>query len=188
MNQSDKEIANEKSKLRDFYRKERKSRFISDSWLHILTSTEFTDSAGKKENIASYLSYDVEPSTAEINKQLLASGANLFLPRMLKNHDLEWVQWLGREDQLKKVGKFFEPIGDAVDVELDVIIVPALHIDRAGNRLGQGGGSYDRALARTSAWKIALVHPGEITSESIPTTAFDQRVNAAATPTMLVRF
>jgi 5-formyltetrahydrofolate cyclo-ligase len=188
VNQSDKEIANEKSKLRDFYRKERKLRFISDSWLHILTAAEFTDSPSKKRNIASYLSYDVEPSTIDLNKQILASGANLFLPRMLKNHDLEWVPWLGQENQLKKVGKFFEPIGDAIDIALDVIIVPALHIDRSGNRLGQGGGSYDRALARTSAWKIALVHPGEISSESIPTTAFDQKVNAAATPTMLVRF
>jgi len=188
VNQSDKEIANEKSKLRDFYRKERKLRFISDSWLHILTAAEFTDSPSKKQNIASYLSYDVEPSTIDLNKQILASGANLFLPRMLKNHDLEWVPWLGQENQLKKVGKFFEPIGDAIDIALDVIIVPALHIDRSGNRLGQGGGSYDRALARTSAWKIALVHPGEISSESIPTTAFDQKVNAAATPTMLVRF
>jgi 5-formyltetrahydrofolate cyclo-ligase len=188
VNQSDKEIANEKSKLRDFYRKERKLRFISDSWLHILTAAEFIDLPSKKQNIASYLSYDVEPSTIDLNKQILASGANLFLPRMLKNHDLEWVPWLGQENQLKKVGKFFEPIGDAVDIPLDVIIVPALHIDRSGNRLGQGGGSYDRALARTSAWKIALVHPGEISSESIPTTAFDQKVNAAATPTMLVRF
>ena len=188
MNQSDKEIANEKSKLRDFYRKERKFRFISDSWLHILTSAEFTNSTSKKKNIASYLSYDVEPSTIDLNKQILASGANLFLPRMLKNHDLEWVPWLGQENQLKKVGKFFEPIGDAIDVALDVIIVPALHIDRSGNRLGQGGGSYDRALARTSAWKIALVHPGEITSETLPTSEFDQKVDAAATPTMLVRF
>lgn len=186
MSQNEKEIANQKSKLRDFYRKERKSRFIGDTWLHILNAVEFSEL--KRKNIASYLSYDVEPSTIEINKQILATGAKLFLPRMLKNNDLEWVPWNGQENQLKKVGKHFEPIGDAIDVALDVIIVPALHIDRSGNRLGQGGGSYDRALARTSAWKIALVHPGEITSEPLPTATFDQKVNAAATPTMLVRF
>ena len=186
MSKDEKEISNLKSKLRDFYRKERKSRFIGDSWLHILNAVEFSEL--KNKNIGSYLSYDVEPSTVEVNKQILATGANLFLPRMLKNNDLEWVLWNGDENQLKKVGKFFEPIGDAVDVELDVIIIPALHIDRSGNRLGQGGGSYDRALARTSAWKVALVHTGEITSEPLPTAPFDQRVNAAATPTMLVRF
>lgn len=186
MSKSEKEIANLKSKMRDFYRKERKARFISDSWLHILNASEFVDI--KNKNIASYLSYDFEPSTIDINKKILASGANLFLPRMLKNKDLEWVPWSGQNDQLKKVGKLLEPIGEAVNVTLDAIIVPALHIDRSGNRLGQGGGSYDRALALTSAWKIALVHPGEITSELLPTDSFDQKVNAAATPTMLVRF
>jgi 5-formyltetrahydrofolate cyclo-ligase len=89
VSKDEKEIANLKSKLRDFYRKERKSRFISDSWLHILSAVEFTEL--KNNNIGSYLSYDVEPSTIDINKQILASGAKLFLPRMLKNNDLEWV-------------------------------------------------------------------------------------------------
>ncbi|MEI7561111.1 MAG: 5-formyltetrahydrofolate cyclo-ligase [Actinomycetes bacterium] len=186
MSKDEKEIANTKSQLRDFYRKERKARFIADSWLHILSAVEFTDSTSK--NFASYLSYDVEPSTIDINKKLIQSGANLFLPRVLKNNDVEWVQWSGDEKQLKKVGKILEPIGAAVEQKLDVIIVPALHIDQDGNRLGQGGGSYDRALARSSAWKVALVHPGEITSEALPTNAYDQKVDAAATPMMLIRF
>ena len=186
MSKDEKEIANTKRQLRDFYRKERKARFITDSWLHILSAVEFTDLTSK--NIASYLSYDVEPTTIDINKKLLQSGANLFLPRVLKNNDMEWVQWLGEENQLKKVGKILEPIGAAVDVSLDVIIVPALHIDQDGNRLGQGGGSYDRVLARSSAWKVALVHPGEITSDALPTNAFDQKVDAAATPSMLIRY
>jgi 5-formyltetrahydrofolate cyclo-ligase len=186
VSRDDKEIANSKSQLRDFYRKVRNSRFIADSWLHILGAAEFTESTSK--NFASYLSYDVEPSTIDINKQIIQSGANLFLPRVLKNNDLEWVQWSGDEKQLKKVGKIFEPIGVAAEPKLDVIIVPALHIDQDGNRLGQGGGSYDRALARSSAWKVALVHPGEITSEALPTNAFDQKVDAAATPMMLIRF
>ena len=69
-----------------------------------------------------------------------------------------------------------------------VIIVPALHVDRDGNRLGQGGGSYDRALARSDAWKIALLHKGEITNEPLPVEPHDQKVSAAATPEIMVRF
>ena len=113
MSKDEKEIANTKSQLRDFYRKERKARFIADSWLHILSAAEFTNSNSK--NFASYLSYDVEPSTIDINKKLIQSGANLFLPRVLKNNDIEWVQWSGDEKQLKKVGKILEPIGTAVE-------------------------------------------------------------------------
>ena len=71
---------------------------------------------------------------------------------------------------------------------IDCIIVPALRIDRSGNRLGQGGGSYDRALKKLDCWKIALVHHGELTSEAIPTEPHDQRVSAAATPDLIARF
>jgi 5-formyltetrahydrofolate cyclo-ligase len=107
---------------------------------------------------------------------------------MLATGDLEWVSWNGDPNNLKQVGKILEPIGQASNPQLDVIIIPALHIDQKGNRLGQGAGSYDRALAKTSAWKVALVHPGEITNEPLPTNEFDQSVDAAATPSMLVRF
>ena len=177
-------ISEAKSKLREQYRKERQARFIADSWIHILNISEFQN----KLKIASYISYDFEPITSDINKKLIESGVSLYLPRLLKNNDLEWVKWNGQAANLKKSGKVLEPIGESEAVDFDVIITPALHIDRSGNRLGQGGGSYDRVLARSMAWKIALVHPGEITSDPLPVCDFDQKVNAAATPTMVVRF
>ena len=178
------EISQAKTLLRDQYRRQRTDSFINDSWLHIITATEIIG----KQSIASYVSYGVEPSTEDLNQKLIADGIHIYLPRTLKNNDLEWVFWDGNPKNLKKVGKVFEPIGAAVEPQLDVIIVPALHIDQSGNRLGQGGGSYDRALAKSNAWKIALVHPGEITSDPLPVTEFDQRVNAAATPSAIIRF
>ena len=174
-----------KSQLRKQYRKERQDRFMKESWLHILTAKEVKD----VQNVGTYISYEFEPETGDLNQKLLASGKRLFLPRMLKNNDLEWVSWDGEQENLKKSGKSLEPIGNAeTDIKLEVIIVPALHVDREGNRLGQGGGSYDRALARSAAWKIALLHRGELTSQSLPVEAHDQKVNAAATPEIIVRF
>ena len=174
-----------KSQLRKQYRKERQDRFMKESWLHILTAKEVKD----VQNVGTYISYEFEPETSDLNQKLLASGKRLFLPRMLKNNDLEWVSWDGKQENLKKSGKSLEPIGNAeTDIKLEVIIVPALHVDREGNRLGQGGGSYDRALARSAAWKIALLHRGELTSQSLPVEAHDQKVSAAATPEIIVRF
>ena len=173
-----------KSELRKLYRRQRADRFNSESWLHILSATELKGAT----NIASYISYEFEPETSDINQRLIKDGKKVFLPRLLENNDIQWVSWNGSSENLTKVEKIFEPIGDAVEVELDVIILPALHVDRMGNRLGQGGGSYDRALSRSKAFKIALLHYGELTSEILPVQPHDEKVDATATPEIIVRF
>ena len=173
-----------KSELRKLYRRQRADRFNTESWLHILTASELKGAT----NIASYISYEFEPETSDINQRLIKDGKKVFLPRLLENNDIQWVSWNGSSENLKKVEKIFEPIGDAVEVELDVIILPALHVDRMGNRLGQGGGSYDRALSRSKAFKIALLHYGELTSEILPVQPHDEKIDAAATPEIIVRF
>ena len=179
-------VTNEKkSMLRKQYRKERADRFISESWLHILSANEFREVS----KIGSYISYEFEPETSDINQRIISSGKTLYLPRLLKNNDLEWVTWDGDNGKLKKSGKTLEPVGEAVEnIQLDVIILPALHVDRTGNRLGQGGGSYDRYLARSNAWTIALLHRGELTSEILPVEPHDQKIQAAATPEIIGRF
>ena len=173
-----------KSELRKLYRRQRADRFNTESWLHILSASELKNAT----NVASYISYEFEPETSDINQRLIKDGKKVFLPRLLENNDIQWVSWNGSSENLKKVEKIFEPIGDAVEVELDVIILPALHVDRMGNRLGQGGGSYDRALSRSKAFKIALLHYGELTSEILPIQPHDEKVDAAATPEIVVRF
>ena len=173
-----------KSELRKLYRRQRADRFNTESWLHILSATELKDAT----NIASYISYEFEPETSDINQRLIKDGKKVFLPRLLENNDIQWVSWNGSSENLTKVEKIYEPIGDAVEVELDVIILPALHVDRMGNRLGQGGGSYDRALSRSKAFKIALLHYGELTSEILPIQPHDEKIDAAATPEIIVRF
>ena len=173
-----------KSELRKLYRRQRADRFNTESWLHILSATELKNAT----NVASYISYEFEPETSDINQRLIKDGKKVFLPRLLENNDIQWVSWNGSSENLTKVEKIYEPIGDAVEVELDVIILPALHVDRMGNRLGQGGGSYDRALSRSKAFKIALLHYGELTSEILPVQPHDEKVDATATPEIIVRF
>ncbi|CAB4758736.1 unannotated protein [freshwater metagenome] len=174
-----------KQELRKRFRSERSLRDLAESWTHILTSSEF-DGA---KTIATYISYGDEPQTKDLNTALLKSGKKLVLPRILKDKDLEWVSWNGDPSKLAKNGKTLEPIGEAISGEtIDIAIVPALHVTREGHRLGQGGGSYDRALAKISAWRIALIYSGELTVEPFPVEPHDVKLNAVATPDLIVRF
>ena len=159
---------------------------MPQSWLHLLQSSEIRDA----KVIASYHSYGFEPETSDINEEIIRRGHVLLLPRTLSNKDIEWVIWSGSEDSLKRHGKTYEPTGPKFEDEprIDVVIVPALAIDPFGNRMGQGGGSYDRALGRTDAWKVGLVGAAELIQQTLPSEPHDKKLNAAATPTLLLRF
>ncbi|MSO43091.1 MAG: 5-formyltetrahydrofolate cyclo-ligase [Candidatus Planktophila sp.] len=174
-----------KKELRERLRRERSQKFIPSNFNIILKSPEIVAAS----TIASYFSYGVEPSTTEINQALLKAGKRLLLPR-INGEVLEWIEWSGDESQLKVTKNLSEPIGEAVSNldGIDVMVVPALHIDQHGYRLGQGGGYYDRALAYLPGWKIGLVHVGELSSQDLPRAPHDIALDAAATPSIIVRF
>ena len=69
----------------------------------------------------------------------------------------------------------------------DVIVLPALRVDRHGARLGRGGGWYDRALAwrRAGVPLVAVCWPWEFADEPVPALAHDVPVSAVLTPERL---
>ena len=71
--------------------------------------------------------------------------------------------------------RFVEPGSDTL------ILVPALAVDRKGNRLGYGGGYYDRYLMRYSQATSAAIVFDEFVSESLPTEKYDHPVNLIIT-------
>jgi len=174
-----------KQELRKRFRSERSLRDLTESWTHIIKSEEFQSA----RTIASYISYGDEPATKDLNEEILRNNKKLVLPRMLKDKNLEWIIWNGDQSKLVKAGKILEPVGEAIESdEIDIVIVPTLHATREGHRLGQGGGSYDRALANISAWRIGLIYSGELTVEPVPVEAHDIKLSAVATPDLIVRF
>jgi 5-formyltetrahydrofolate cyclo-ligase len=178
-------MTNQKAILRDRARRERSQKFISSNFNVILKAPEIESAT----TIASYISYEYEPSTIEINEAFLRSGKVLLLPR-INGEQLEWVKWDGDPANLLTKKKISEPVGPALTdlSQIQAIVVPALRIDQSGFRLGQGGGYYDRALAHLSAWKIGLVYAGELSSEVLPYEPHDVPLDAAATPSIVVRF
>ncbi len=65
--------------------------------------------------------------------------------------------------------------------ELSAIILPAVGFDRQGMRLGQGGGYYDRLLARCECFPVAVGFDCQLV-ESVPAEPTDRRVRAIVTP------
>lgn len=105
----------------------------------------------------------------------------LFLPRVCGD-ELEVLPY--RPDRLKH-GAFNieEPDGnETVDpATLDLIIVPAVALDPAGNRLGRGKGFYDRLLRRTSAATIGVGFACQLLP-ALPAEPHDVRLDLVITP------
>ena len=63
-----------------------------------------------------------------------------------------------------------------------MLLVPGLAVSPAGDRLGRGGGCYDRALARAAGRPVAvLLHDDEV-GVDVPTEPHDRPVTHAITP------
>ncbi|MDX6284854.1 MAG: 5-formyltetrahydrofolate cyclo-ligase [Frankiales bacterium] len=137
--------------------------------------------------VAAYVGVASEPQTLPLLDALVACGARVLLPLLCADGDLDWAEYAGAHDLVQAPHLLLEPTGPPLgrgEIGVaDVIVVPALAVDRDGNRLGQGGGAYDRALVRVAptALVLALVHDDEIL-DVIPADPWDRPVLAAATP------
>jgi 5-formyltetrahydrofolate cyclo-ligase len=139
--------------------------------------------------VAAYVPVGWEPGGPDLPEALAAAlppGGRLILPVLLDGGDLDWALYEGPLSLRAGPRGLREPAGRRLGVdaigEADLVIVPALAVDRDGMRLGRGGGSYDRALARAgNAFTVALLHDGELV-DSVPAEEHDQPVHAAITP------
>ena len=141
--------------------------------LRFLESPEFNVA----DSILVYISFQKEPETREVIKKALALKKKVYAPKV--EGDFICVCELHSLDNLKP-GKFgiHEPSGETkCDVrEFDLVIVPGLAFDLHGNRLGRGGGFYDRLLSSTNAEFIAFAFEEQIVP-AIPTLEHDIKVH-----------
>jgi len=70
---------------------------------------------------------------------------------------------------------------------VDLVLAPALAVDRLGNRLGWGKGHYDRVLATVEPEQVVAVVYDDEVLDRVPVEEHDRRVGAVLTPSGLRR-
>jgi 5-formyltetrahydrofolate cyclo-ligase len=137
--------------------------------------------------VAAYVSVGTEPGTRSLVYALWKRGTYVLLPLLRPDNDLDWASYEGPDSLAAAPRGLLEPTepprGPGAVASADLVIVPALAVDRRGRRLGRGGGSYDRALARVGGAvpTIALLYDDELLDE-IPAGPHDQPVRLVAQP------
>ena len=104
------------------------------------------------KNVGGYFPSNYEIDDLKILKFLEKKNFNILLPVIKKNNQMDFFKW-SANDPLK-INKFGipEPIGRKIFIP-DILLIPLVSYDRKLNRLGYGGGFYDRYIEKIEEHK-----------------------------------
>lgn len=155
----------------------------------------------RARTVAAYVSVGSEPGTRALLDALRTRGTRVLLPVLLPDNDLDWGAYEGAASlaRVRHGGgrmALLEPVGERLGPQavttVDVVLLPGLAVDARGMRLGRGGGSYDRVLARleragTDPSLVVLLYDTEVV-DRVPDEEHDRPVHAVVTPSGVRRF
>ena len=148
----------------------------------------------RTSRIAVYLTFDGELSTQATIDMFWEKGVQVYLPVLhpFRPGHLIFQQFLPTTPLVTNRLKIQEPPLSCPDIlplnQFDIIFTPLVAFDDRGNRLGMGGGFYDRTLAalqaagKTKTSVIGLAHDCQQVTE-LPTESWDMPLDEIITPT-----
>jgi 5-formyltetrahydrofolate cyclo-ligase len=137
--------------------------------------------------VAGFISLPGEISSASILTALAADNFQICLPYTPKRGEpLTFRTWRPGEHLVP--GRFGTMHAEGPELVPDFILIPLLAFDAAGNRLGYGGGYYDRTLAALpNAYRLGLAFADQ-EFENLPAGPTDIRLHAVATERGVFKF
>lgn len=150
----------------------------------------------QSRHIACYIAYGSEFLTRPLIETIWQEGKICYLPVLTDTKSLQFVQY-NAGDELQPNQHFIpEPVNHQHSIQpekLDLVITPLVAFDLQGNRLGTGGGYYDRTFA------FMYTHPVKAPfllglgfdmqqSDAIPSEPWDIKLNGVLTETRVFIF
>lgn len=147
MNREEKKILRNKIlSIRNSLDKEIKDKMDYEIYNKLINSELYL----KAKNIFIYISFDKEIETKAIINKALNDEKKVYIPKIYRqDKSMRAVRLKSFEDLKENSMGILEPIDDSDYInkeEIDLIIVPGVVFDLSGNRIGYGGGYYDRYL------------------------------------------
>lgn len=142
------------------------------------------------QTIAVFLSFDGELNTLPIIKQLWQQQKQVYLPVLhpFSPGNLLFLRYRPESPLIRNRLNILEPQLDVREVlplnQLDVVITPLVAFDHHGQRLGMGGGFYDRTLQhwlQNGPYPIGLAHNCQLV-EQLPIEHWDVPLPEIVTP------
>ncbi len=126
-------------------RKKYGSRNFEINYKNILEVLKRNKSSGKI--VGGYYPYNYEIDAIKILKKFEKLNYEISLPKIKKGSQMDFIRWSTKEPlNINKYG-IPEPISDKV-MYPDILLVPLVAFDKFNNRLGYGGGFYDRYIKK----------------------------------------
>jgi len=154
---------------------------------NVVEQREFADA----RSVMIFLPMPGEIDARDIARAAWSQGKRVSVPKIRAPGVMDAVEIASLDTDLSP-GTFeiLEPNGDkAIPTgELDLIVAPALAFDRQGNRLGRGGGYYDRFIARCEGSLVCGLAFSSQLLDELPAEPHDRPVNMVATNAEFLRF
>lgn len=133
----------------------------------------------KADVILSYFATGNEVSLITLMEAAVAEGKEVYLPKV-RGREMDFFRYRTMEDVAPGYMGIYEPAAtemfqgkNQIEDMNTIILMPGLAFDHKKNRIGYGGGFYDRYLEDYEIYRIGVCYDFQITEEKIPYNMFD---------------
>ena len=142
-----------------------------------------------QKNIGGYYPVNFEVDDLELLKKFKKNKFSISLPVIKKNFQMDFYKWSFSD--ILKINKYGIPEPEISNIVYpDIILVPLVAFDKNLNRLGYGGGYYDRLIAKLLK-KKRIIKIGLALSvqkiDKIPINVYDQKLDYIVTNKNIVK-